>query len=188
MLKGCVEIRVRMSVRDQVCDVTRPARLGQDEIVHRELEMIARRVDAAYQHLVSQHEAAHDFRAVDAERPVASRDPGDGVHAVHGQHVEKIEFKGRDSRRFDNHVERAAERVFLGGVVVTVLLATTLRTLRQIRDLRSRSRTERLEREVADMKAKASMLRTRTPTEPVHHETTPASLADVAPPIDPDEE
>ena len=77
---------------------------------------------------------------------------------------------------------------FLGDVVVTVLLATTLRTLRQIRDLRSRSRTERLEREVADMKAKASMLRTRTPTEPVHHETTPASLADVAPPIDPDEE
>jgi hypothetical protein len=107
MLKGRVEVRVRVPVRDQVRDVMGPARLGQDEIVHGELEMIARRVDAAHKHLVLQHEAAHDLRAIDVQRPVAGRDPGDGIHAVHGQRVKKIEFKGRDSRRFDNHVERA---------------------------------------------------------------------------------
>ena len=58
-------------------------------------------------YLVPQHELSHYLGAVDIERAVAGGDPGDGVYAVHRQRVEKVEFKGRDSRRFDNHVERA---------------------------------------------------------------------------------
>lgn len=50
---------------------------------------------------------------------------------------------------------------FLVGVITTVLVGTAFRTLRQIRELRSRNRSEKLEAEIADMKAKAAMLQTR---------------------------
>ena len=50
---------------------------------------------------------------------------------------------------------------FLTGVIATVLLRTTVRTVRQIREMQTRARAERLEREVAAMKNKAAMLRTK---------------------------
>src|SRR5947208_7434062 len=42
---------------------------------------------------------------------------------------------------------------FIAGCIFTILVQTTLRTLWQMRQMRHRSRTDRLEREVADMKA-----------------------------------
>jgi uncharacterized integral membrane protein len=51
---------------------------------------------------------------------------------------------------------------FLVGVLVAILVRMMFRTIRQIREMRSKARTERLEREVADMKAKAAMLQTKT--------------------------
>jgi uncharacterized integral membrane protein len=51
--------------------------------------------------------------------------------------------------------------VFLAGVIGTILVRTTFKTIKQITDLRERSRHEKLEREMADMKAKASRLQTR---------------------------
>lgn len=60
---------------------------------------------------------------------------------------------------------------FASGVIGTILVRTTLKTLNQIRDVRKRGRTERLEREVSDMRTKAAKLQTRggadveTPTE-----------------------
>ncbi len=53
---------------------------------------------------------------------------------------------------------------FLTGVLGTILVRTTFKTLRQIRDVRERSRSERLEREVTDMRTKAAMLKTREAT------------------------
>lgn len=50
---------------------------------------------------------------------------------------------------------------FLIGIVFTILARTTFTTIRQVRELRQRSRTDKLEREVADMKTKAAMLQTR---------------------------
>ena len=50
---------------------------------------------------------------------------------------------------------------FLLGVVGTVLFRTTMKTLRQIRHLQERTRAERMEREMAAMRAKAAMLRSR---------------------------
>jgi uncharacterized integral membrane protein len=50
---------------------------------------------------------------------------------------------------------------FVIGVIGTLLVRTTLRTIRQIREVRVSERAVRLEREVADMKAKAAMLQTR---------------------------
>jgi uncharacterized integral membrane protein len=50
---------------------------------------------------------------------------------------------------------------FFAGVAVTLLAITTLRTVKQIRDVRTGRRTDKLEREMADMKSKAAMLQTR---------------------------
>jgi uncharacterized integral membrane protein len=50
---------------------------------------------------------------------------------------------------------------FLIGGLVALLATTTVRTIKQIRELRARSRTAKLQAEVADMKAKAAMLQTR---------------------------
>jgi uncharacterized integral membrane protein len=50
---------------------------------------------------------------------------------------------------------------FFTGVIVTILLRTTFKTIRQIRELQSRTRADRLSREVEAMKTKAAMLRTR---------------------------
>ena len=50
---------------------------------------------------------------------------------------------------------------FLIGGLVAILATTTVRTIRQIREIRARSRSQRLEDEVASMKAKAAMLQTR---------------------------
>jgi hypothetical protein len=46
-------------------------------------------------------------------------------------------------------------------IVAWWLIRTIFKTLRQFRTLRERSRTAKLEKEVADMKAKAGMLQTR---------------------------
>ena len=50
---------------------------------------------------------------------------------------------------------------FVGGIVAAVLVRTTVKTIRQISEVRRRSKSERLEREVADMRTKAAMLKTR---------------------------
>jgi uncharacterized integral membrane protein len=69
---------------------------------------------------------------------------------------------------------------FLGGVLITILLRTTFKTIRQIRDLQSRSRTEKLQREVRDMQMKAAALRTREEAS-----TGAAAAAEPAPPSTP---
>jgi len=51
---------------------------------------------------------------------------------------------------------------FVAGVLIAILVRMMFKTIDQVRDMRNRSRTERLEREVADMKAKAAMLQTKT--------------------------
>jgi hypothetical protein len=48
---------------------------------------------------------------------------------------------------------------FLSGIVVTILARTTFRTISQIRELRGRQATEKREREIEELKAKAGMLR-----------------------------
>ena len=50
---------------------------------------------------------------------------------------------------------------FLAGVVGTLLVRTTYVTLRQVNELKNRQRTQRLDRAVADMHAKAAMLRSK---------------------------
>jgi lysylphosphatidylglycerol synthetase-like protein (DUF2156 family) len=50
---------------------------------------------------------------------------------------------------------------FLTGVVMTLLIRTLWKTFRQIRRSQDRSRTDRLEREMAEMRSKAAKLQTR---------------------------
>jgi hypothetical protein len=76
----------------------------------------------------------------------------------------------------------------LVSVIFTVLLATAFRTIRQIREIRARSRSQRLEDEIRDMKSKASMLQTKLPGSGGNSGTSPASFtvsSDATPPIDP---
>jgi hypothetical protein len=54
---------------------------------------------------------------------------------------------------------------FLFGVIATILVRTTFRTIKQIQELRGRARSERLQREVNEMKAKAGRLQTRPEVE-----------------------
>jgi hypothetical protein len=53
---------------------------------------------------------------------------------------------------------------FFAGVISTILIRTTIKTIRQIRELRQRGRLEKIEREHAEMKAKAAKLQTMTAT------------------------
>ena len=50
---------------------------------------------------------------------------------------------------------------FLAGVVTTFLLRTTFRTIRQMQELGERSRAQRLDRELTDIRTKAAMLQTK---------------------------
>jgi hypothetical protein len=50
---------------------------------------------------------------------------------------------------------------FIAGILFTIIFRTTWKTWRQISEISGRSRTGKLEREMADMKAKAAMLQTR---------------------------
>ena len=59
---------------------------------------------------------------------------------------------------------------FAIGVIGTLLVRTTLKTIRQVRELRERSRSEKIERELADMKSKAAMLQTRREPPPAASE------------------
>ena len=82
----------------------------------------------------------------------------------------------------------------LVSVIFTMLIATAFRTLRQIREIRARSRNERLEEEIRDMKEKASMLQTRQPggggggpspaSSPASAPVSPPAPASDLPPID----
>ncbi len=52
---------------------------------------------------------------------------------------------------------------FALGSLMTILIRAVFSTVRQMRKSRERTRTHRLEREIADMRTKASTLRTREP-------------------------
>ena len=67
----------------------------------------------------------------------------------------------------------------LVSVIFTILIGTAFRTIRQIKEIRARSRSQKLEDEIRDMKAKASMLQTRPAAPPGD-----AALSDVAGPLD----
>src|SRR5687768_15622739 len=60
-------------------------------------------------------------------------------------------WPGRD-RPLETSVLKLVLVAFLAGVIGTLLVRTLLRTVRQIRDVRDRNRSERLERELVDMK------------------------------------
>jgi uncharacterized integral membrane protein len=66
---------------------------------------------------------------------------------------------------YDQEPETTVVRVILvtllAGVAGTLLTGTVVRTIRQIRQLKSRSRTEQIERDVAQLKSRAGMLQTK---------------------------
>ena|SRR5579884_1045031 len=55
---------------------------------------------------------------------------------------------------------------FAAGAVCAILVRTTFVTIRQIRELQERTRASRLDREMADMRTKAAMLRAKPDAAP----------------------
>jgi hypothetical protein len=53
---------------------------------------------------------------------------------------------------------------FLGGVILTLVVRTWFATMHQMRELQSRSRAQRIEKDLQDMKEKAARLQSRPPT------------------------
>ena len=106
MLKRVFEFRVGVPVRDEVCYMFVPASLRLDEIVHCQLEMIVRCIDAPYHHLVLQHEAPHELRTIYFQRPVTRWYAGHGVHSVDGQRIDEVEFETGDPCRLEDQVEQ----------------------------------------------------------------------------------
>lgn len=66
---------------------------------------------------------------------------------------------------------------FVAGVVGTVLARTTLRTLHQVSELQDRARSQRMDRDMAEIRAKAAMLQTKAPyvPPPAPEPTSPAA-------------
>ena len=71
------------------------------------------------------------------------------------------------NRSYEGSVLMLVLMCFGIGVVGTLLARTTFKTVRQIRELREKGRLIKMQRENAEMKAKASMLQTRSEPVPV---------------------
>jgi len=106
MLKRVFEFRVVVPVRDEVCYMFVPASLRLDEVVHCQLEVIVRCIDAPYHDLVTQHEATHKLRTIYFQRPVTRWYSGHHVHAIDGQCIDEIEFETGDPCSLQDQVEQ----------------------------------------------------------------------------------
>ena len=80
---------------------------------------------------------------------------------IYNNSGEPVNFWWWFSRTHPTSVFFLTAGAFLAGIVFTILVRTSWKTWRQIRTMRERNRTGKLEREMADMKAKAAMLQTR---------------------------
>jgi uncharacterized integral membrane protein len=65
--------------------------------------------------------------------------------------------------------------MFLAGVLGTLLARMLFRTIKQIKELQHRSATAQMQKDVAEMKAKASMLQTRPEIKPEIKPNAPPS-------------
>jgi len=73
----------------------------------------------------------------------------------------KVDFWFWYNRQVNETVLLLVSAAFLTGILVAVLVRMMFHTARQVSVMRNTARTEKLEREVADMKTKAAMLQTR---------------------------
>jgi lysylphosphatidylglycerol synthetase-like protein (DUF2156 family) len=65
----------------------------------------------------------------------------------------------------DNQVETTALRlifvIFIAGVIGTLFVRTIVRTIRQVREIRSRSKSEQMQRDLAELQQKAAKLQVK---------------------------
>ncbi len=106
MLKRAFEFRVVVPVRNEVCYMFVPAGLRLDEVIHGQLEVIVRCIDAPYHDLVTQHEAPHKLRTIYFQRSVTRRYAGHYVHSVDGQGIDEVEFETGNPSCLQDQVEQ----------------------------------------------------------------------------------
>jgi len=95
---------------------------------------------------------------------------------------ERASFWWWFGRTYDGPLLYLVLFTFIIGAVISLLGLMMFRTVRQVKEIRSRGRSERLERDLADMKAKAAMLQTRPPM--VGQEPLPPAPPQSEPPGD----
>src|SRR3954470_18407953 len=76
-------------------------------------------------------------------------------------YAQKVKFWVWFSTEPNTSVLGLALVAFLVGVIGTILTRTTLKTISQIKQLRTRTRTDKMERQMAAMQAKAGRLQTK---------------------------
>jgi len=76
-------------------------------------------------------------------------------------YAQKVKFWVWFRTEPDTSVLGLALVAFLVGVIGTILVRTTLKTISQIKELRARTRTEKMERQMAAMQGKAGRLQTK---------------------------
>jgi sterol desaturase/sphingolipid hydroxylase (fatty acid hydroxylase superfamily) len=80
-----------------------------------------------------------------------------------------------DEPEVDTTVLKLIVYMFLAGVLGTLLARMTYRTIKQIKELQHRSATAQMQKDVAEMKAKASMLQTKPEIKPEVKPNAPPS-------------
>src|SRR5678816_2685965 len=108
MLQRVFEFGVIVPVRDEIRCMFVPAGLCLDEVIHSQLEVIVRCIDAPYHDLVTQHEASHELRSIYPQRTVTRWYAGHNVHAIDGQCIDEAEFESADPCRLEDQVDRLA--------------------------------------------------------------------------------
>src|SRR5438067_11454310 len=64
-------------------------------------------------------------------------------------------------RQYDTSLLVLVFFTFIAGIIAAVLVRTSFVTIRQIREIKARNRSERMARDVEEMKSKASRLQTK---------------------------
>ena len=126
MLKRVFEFRVVVPVRNEVCYTFVPASLRLNEVIHCQLEVIVRCIDAPYHDLVFQYEAPHELRTIYFQRPVTRWYAGDYVDSVDGQCIDEVEFEAGDPSSLQDQVEQLdlVDEVFRRNLTSIDVMAT----------------------------------------------------------------
>ncbi len=80
---------------------------------------------------------------------------------IYNNNDQKVTFWWWFNQRPQATVFTLALLAFIAGMIATIVVSTSIKTVLQFRQIRRRNQQERSARELADLRSKASMLKTR---------------------------
>jgi uncharacterized integral membrane protein len=82
---------------------------------------------------------------------------------VYNNAQEKVQFWYWFHRQPQTNLLLLVLCTFVAGIVGAILATIGFRTVRQVSDLKTRTRAQRMDRDLADLRSKAAMLQTKSP-------------------------